>query len=332
MGALIHGAILSVLIFWVVCLAMQYSWNHTSSIRTAALENETSSFPIMDRGSLVHIAEHMSAPTREKQSLSGGSSTKQLSRSRFGLLSLFVGSLPLPAQARKKPQQTPAAQLFGEWLRTFNSGHVDRLRSSYAGHVDLSAKDPQAAESNARTWAEWLSRFGPLQLRRIEHSNPNEIVALAQTQNGYWWRITLRVATDRPSRITKLEEISFGFEEPSLNAMQPAPPVFPPGPPPPAQVVAPVKVSEEVLQSYVGTYVAELPDNLRLSITVEDGRLRVQAFGQAKTAMIPVSSTKFFPVGITNRWIEFSRNKEVPVQQLDIYQSGRHIKAHRQVN
>ena len=82
----------------------------------------------------------------------------------------------------------------------------------------------------------------------------------------------------------------------------------------------------------IGTYVAELPENLRLSITVEGGRLRVQAFGQAKTAMIPVSSTKFFPVGITNRWIEFSGNKEGPVQQLDIYQSGRHIKAYRQVN
>src|SRR5205814_9251638 len=42
-GALVHGAVLSIVIFWAVCLAMRYGWNHTVKIPFVSIQYENSS-------------------------------------------------------------------------------------------------------------------------------------------------------------------------------------------------------------------------------------------------------------------------------------------------
>jgi hypothetical protein len=94
--------------------------------------------------------------------------------------------------------------------------------------------------------------------------------------------------------------------------------------------IVPVKLPEQVLRSYVGTYFGVPPNDPEVRITFEDGKLNIQVVGMQKIALVAVSETAFFLNGVPDDLVEFSKDKAGSVHQLDIYQSDRHLTAHRQ--
>src|SRR5579864_695893 len=67
----------------------------------------------------------------------------------------------------------------------------------------------------------------------------------------------------------------------------------------------PVEVPEQILQSYVGVYVVQSPDQVALSITLENGRLSLAIPDQPRIALIPVSQNRFNATNRPGLWIEF---------------------------
>jgi hypothetical protein len=67
----------------------------------------------------------------------------------------------------------------------------------------------------------------------------------------------------------------------------------------------PVEVPEQILQSYVGVYVVQSPDQVALSITLENGRLSLAIPDQPRIALIPVSQNRFNAINRPRLWIEF---------------------------
>jgi hypothetical protein len=91
----------------------------------------------------------------------------------------------------------------------------------------------------------------------------------------------------------------------------------------------PMEVSAKVLQSYVGRYFADSPTKLKISISVEEGQLNLKIAGQPKSALLPISETRFSFAGGSDSWIEFSKNTDGTVNELEIFQGESHITAHR---
>ena len=85
-----------------------------------------------------------------------------------------------------------------------------------------------------------------------------------------------------------------------------------------------IKVSEDILKQYVGTYLALAV--LRFTVTLEDGRLMVQLTGQEKIRVYPESETEFF-YKVVNARITFEKDPEGRVTRLILHQHGRDIPA-----
>lgn len=75
--------------------------------------------------------------------------------------------------------------------------------------------------------------------------------------------------------------------------------------PSPSLSPIPVEVPEQILQSYVGVYVVQSPDQVALSITLENGRLSLAIPDQPRIALIPVSQNRFNAINRPGLWIEF---------------------------
>jgi CubicO group peptidase (beta-lactamase class C family) len=95
-------------------------------------------------------------------------------------------------------------------------------------------------------------------------------------------------------------------------------------PPQPHQVV---DVAPAVLASYVGSYV--LRPEFVLTVTVEDGKLMVQATHQEKFPVFAESRTRFF-YKVVDAQITFVRDKDGNVNKLILHQAGRDMEAVRQ--
>ncbi len=94
-------------------------------------------------------------------------------------------------------------------------------------------------------------------------------------------------------------------------------------PPPPHQVV---DVAPAVLASYAGSYV-HAPDFVP-TVTVEDGRLMVQATHQEKLQVFAESTTQFFYKAVDAQ-ITFVPDKDGKVNKLILHQGGRDLQAVR---
>ena len=87
-----------------------------------------------------------------------------------------------------------------------------------------------------------------------------------------------------------------------------------------------VAIDPAVLQSYIGVY--QLTPEFNLTVTVEDGKLMVQATGQDRFQIFPESDTKFFYKVVDAR-ITFIRDKDGRTKELILHQGGRDMKAAR---
>jgi serine-type D-Ala-D-Ala carboxypeptidase/endopeptidase len=88
-----------------------------------------------------------------------------------------------------------------------------------------------------------------------------------------------------------------------------------------------VDVAPDVLKTYAGYF--EITPQFGLTVTVEDGKLMVQATGQSKFPVFAESDTKFF-YRVVDAQITFSPNDEGKVDELTLHQNGVDMKAKRQ--
>ena len=88
-----------------------------------------------------------------------------------------------------------------------------------------------------------------------------------------------------------------------------------------------IDVAPAVLASYVGSYV--LRPEFVLTVTVEDGKLMVQATHQEKFQVFAASMTHFF-YKVVDAQITFVPDKDGKVNKLILHQGGRDLEAVRQ--
>jgi D-alanyl-D-alanine-carboxypeptidase/D-alanyl-D-alanine-endopeptidase len=87
----------------------------------------------------------------------------------------------------------------------------------------------------------------------------------------------------------------------------------------PREVRKEVEVKPEVLAAYAGTY--KLFGDFKLTVTVEDGRLMVQATGQQKFPVFATSETEFF-YKVVDAQISFQRDASGKTTGLVLHQNG----------
>lgn len=95
----------------------------------------------------------------------------------------------------------------------------------------------------------------------------------------------------------------------------------------PRRVRKEVAVKPEVLASYAGTYA--LFGKFKLTVTVEDGRLMVQATDQAKLPVFAESETEFFYKAVDAQ-ITFERDADGKVKRLVLHQNGQDMPGNRE--
>lgn len=80
-----------------------------------------------------------------------------------------------------------------------------------------------------------------------------------------------------------------------------------------------VEVSEEILAAYVGVY--ELTPEFRITVTLEEGQLHVQATGQQKFPIFAESETEFF-LRVVDAQVTFVRDEAGEATALILHQGG----------
>jgi len=78
-------------------------------------------------------------------------------------------------------------------------------------------------------------------------------------------------------------------------------------------------ISEDILQSYVGTY--ELLQGFNIVITRQGTQLHGQATGQPQFGIFPKSETEFY-LKVVDAQITFNKDEDGNVKSLTLFQSG----------
>ncbi len=101
---------------------------------------------------------------------------------------------------------TPAGRQFADWLRIFNDGNVNRMRSFISERFAKAALEESSAVERATGQAMNYYDTRGYTLRRVEQSTNQEITILAQSKlAGLWYRITIKVTAESPYNITKFD-------------------------------------------------------------------------------------------------------------------------------
>jgi CubicO group peptidase (beta-lactamase class C family) len=99
---------------------------------------------------------------------------------------------------------TPAGKQLADWLRVFASGNQDSFERSIAEHYSKSLLEQSPAVDRADRQARIYLDARSFDIRSIESSTTQEIVALAQASlTGLWFRLTMKVEAESPYRITE---------------------------------------------------------------------------------------------------------------------------------
>ena len=88
-----------------------------------------------------------------------------------------------------------------------------------------------------------------------------------------------------------------------------------------------IDLAAEVLKKYVGVY--PLAPQFKLTVTLEEGKLMVQATGQPKIQVYAESPTKFF-YKVVDAQITFVERDDGTIEKLILHQNGRNLEAPRQ--
>lgn len=125
-----------------------------------------------------------------------------------------VGEIALPATAQvtqtSKPQtqsgatstqsvklpDTPAGKTFGEFLKAFNTGDLETLKSFHKSHG--------GPEDNAEQDLGAFKRTGAMTLHGVANSTNTSIEAIVQASNGNWLSFTIGVDPNPPYPVTEI--------------------------------------------------------------------------------------------------------------------------------
>lgn len=118
-------------------------------------------------------------------------------------VSIYAQSTRQGAKGQELPN-TPAGQQMAAWLRVFNSGRTDNLRHFISENYPQSALSKISIDDRTAKDAGLYVRTQGLDLRRIEKSESDAIVVLAQERlDEGWVRINIAVESVAPHRITE---------------------------------------------------------------------------------------------------------------------------------
>lgn len=122
----------------------------------------------------------------------------------FCLLSISVNSPAAQSKQTAAIPDTPAGKQLADWLRVFASGNQDNFTRFIAERYSKSLLDQDTAPDRADRQARVYLDARSFDVRRIEKSTPQEIIALAQASlTGLWYRLTMKVEAEPPHRITE---------------------------------------------------------------------------------------------------------------------------------
>lgn len=213
----------------------------------------------------------------------------------------------------------------GSSFSTLSPG--DNANNANAASGAPSGPSPQAGADSDKVWARLRSLFSAS--KSPHRTGPNRARAAQGGQPGYAAPSQEADGAAKPPK-TQAAANPVPAPLPTGRTSRNVPGARPDG----ANGVPyqPVEIPEQILQSYIGTYFADSPHDLRVSITVAQGQLNAEVAGQAKSVLLPISQTRFFFAGASDRWVEFSKSSDGTVDGLDIFQGDSHIAAHRILN
>jgi hypothetical protein len=81
-----------------------------------------------------------------------------------------------------------------------------------------------------------------------------------------------------------------------------------------------MKVSEDILKKYVGTY--EIIPQFKIDVTLENGTLQAQATGQPKFELFAEKENYFF-LKVVEAEVEFINNEKGEIASLNLFQGGK---------
>lgn len=90
-----------------------------------------------------------------------------------------------------------------------------------------------------------------------------------------------------------------------------------------------VVVEARILKMYEGEY--ELEKNFIFTVTLEEGKIFVQATGQSRAEIFPLSETKFY-AKVVDAQFEFSKDEKGVVTGLTLFQNGQKMPASKIIN
>jgi len=132
--------------------------------------------------------------------------SKNITRTIILLCLLLTSINSLAAQSKQDaaiPDTTVGKQL-KDWLRVFASGNQDDFVRFIAGHYSKSLIEQDTAYDRADRQARIYLDARNLEIRRVEKSEPQEIIVLAQAAlTDLWFRLTMKVEAESPHRITE---------------------------------------------------------------------------------------------------------------------------------
>ena len=83
------------------------------------------------------------------------------------------------------------------------------------------------------------------------------------------------------------------------------------------------------LQAFVGNYVVNSGGAQAVRVSLEDGHLHLEIAGEFRSSFVPVSQSRLVAVGINDCAIEFVKNADGTVAQVDIFRGAQHLTAVR---
>jgi hypothetical protein len=90
-----------------------------------------------------------------------------------------------------------------------------------------------------------------------------------------------------------------------------------------------VLVPQQVLGSYVGTYLIDSPDRSTVSISIAAGELTLETGGEPKCPLSAISENRFAICNTSDLWVEFSSSQNGMAQHIIIHDADRQIRARR---
>jgi CubicO group peptidase (beta-lactamase class C family) len=122
------------------------------------------------------------------------------------LFLFFVSVNSLNAQSKQTAQipDTPAGKQLTDLSRVFAAGNQDDFSRFIAERFSKPLLKESSADDRANRLARTYLDARSFNIRRIEKSAPQEIVALAQASlTDFWFRLTVKVEAESPHRITE---------------------------------------------------------------------------------------------------------------------------------